>query len=150
MLIELAQEGYTNLIGVDYSAQAVQLATNIAKDQKFSDQIQYKAVDMVKEDDNSELDELGTFRVVHDKGTYDAISLNPDNSKEKRLAYLRNVVRLMEDDSYFIITSCNWTEDELKVSFEDFFNLVYIIPSPQFRFGGKVGSVVSSAVFQKK
>lgn len=150
MLIELAQEGYKKLVGVDYSLQAVQLATSIAKDHKFSDYIEYKVVDMILEEGNTELEALGLFKVAHDKGTYDAISLNPEDAKEKRLAYLRNVSRLMEDDGYFIITSCNWTEDELKVSFEEIFTAMCIIPSPQFKFGGKVGSVVSSVVFQKK
>lgn len=150
MLIELAQEGFTNLVGVDYSDQAVQLATDIAQKRGFSDQIKYKVVDMVKEEGNEELKSLDKFKVVNDKGTYDAISLNPENSKEKRMAYLRNVARLLAEDGYFIITSCNWTEDELRISFEDSFKQFYIIPSPQFKFGGKVGSVVSSVVFQKK
>lgn len=150
MLIELAQEGYTKLVGVDYSLQAVQLATDIAKDHKFNECISYSVVDMVKEEGNAELSALGTFKIVHDKGTYDAISLNPDHSKEKRMAYLRNIARLLQSDGYFIITSCNWTEDELSLSFEDTFQQFYVIPSPQFKFGGKVGSVVSSVVFRKK
>lgn len=150
LLIELAQEGYRKLTGIDYSLQAVQLATSIAADHKLSEVLQYKVVDMVLETDNHDLESLGQFKVVHDKGTYDAISLNPDNSKEKRMAYMRNVTRLLQDDGYLIITSCNWTEEELTLSFEHYFKQFYIIPSPQFRFGGKVGSIVSSVVFQKK
>lgn len=150
MLIELAQEGFTKLVGVDYSLKAVQLSESIAKDNGFSDSIQYHVVDMVKEEGNAELEALGLYRVVHDKGTYDAISLNPENAKEKRMAYIRNIVRLLTDDGYFIITSCNWTEDELRITFQDYFEQDYIIPSPQFMFGGKVGSVVSSVVFKKK
>lgn len=150
MLIELAQEGFTRLTGIDYSLQAVELARDIAKDHEFSDCITYKVADMVSEQDNVELELLGKFKVVNDKGTYDAISLNPDNPKEKRMSYIRNVAKLMQDDGYFIITSCNWTEEELTAGFAEVFAQFYIIPSPQFKFGGKVGSVVSSVVFKKK
>lgn len=149
LLIELAQEGYCQLTGIDYSLQAVQLASSIAKDHKL-DAIQFKVVDIVLETENHDLDTLGQFKVVNDKGTYDAVSLNPDNSKEKRMAYMRNVSRLLQDDGFLIITSCNWTEEELTVSFEEYFKQHFIIPSPQFKFGGKVGSIVSSVVFQKK
>lgn len=150
MLIELAQEGFSKLVGVDYSLQAVELAMNIAKDYGFSESIDYHVVDMVKESGNKKLESLGVFKVVHDKGTYDAISLNPDNPKEKRMAYLRNVLRLMTPDGYFIITSCNWTEEELRTTFQDLFVQEFVIPSPQFKFGGKTGSVVSSVVFKRK
>lgn len=150
MLIELAQEGFTKLMGVDYSLQAVELSQSIAKDHKFDNVIDYRVVDMVLNTDNAPLEALGRFKVVNDKGTYDAISLNPDNPKEKRMAYISNVAKLLEDDGFFIITSCNWTEDELAVSFAEAFTPFHIIPSPQFRFGGKVGSVVSSVVFHKK
>lgn len=149
MLIELAGEGYTQLVGIDYSEQAVKLATSIAVDHKHSEAIQYKVVDMIKEEGNVELESLGQFKVIHDKGTYDAISLNPDDTKEARHAYIRNVLKLMKDDGYFIITSCNWTTEELVVSFAGTFEKHCDIPSPQFKFGGKVGSVVSSAVFKK-
>lgn len=105
---------------------------------------------MVKEEGNVELESLGRFKVVHDKGTYDAISLNPEDTKEKRHAYTRNIVRLLEPDGFFVITSCNWTEEELCQNFEGTFEQHFIIPSPQFKFGGKVGSVVSSVVFKIK
>ena len=59
MLIELAREGYTKLVGVDYSQQAVELAERIAKDNELSEVIEYKVVDMVKEEGNVELESLG-------------------------------------------------------------------------------------------
>lgn len=66
MLIELAREGFKSLIGVDYSDLAVQLATEIAKDQNLSDVIQYKQADLLSEADVAA---LGHFRILHDKGT---------------------------------------------------------------------------------
>ena len=144
LLIELAREGYTNLVGVDYSPKAVELAENIAKDQDLK--IVYKVADLMNVESCKE---LGNFGIVHDKGTYDAISLCPDKPKEKRELYMESVRNMMEEESIFIITSCNWTEDELISSFEGKFKKVCSIPTPSFKFGGKVGSVVTSVVFKK-
>ncbi|XP_017486395.1 PREDICTED: protein-lysine N-methyltransferase mettl10 [Rhagoletis zephyria] len=147
LLIELAREGYTDLLGVDYSPNAIELAKQIAKDQELI--IRYEVADLL----NNELflQQIDTpFGIVHDKGTYDAISLCPKNPKEKREAYIRTVHSVMDEKSVFIITSCNWTEDELIISFVDKFLKKCTIPTPSFKFGGKVGSVVSSIVFTKK
>lgn len=64
-LIELAREGFKNLLGVDYSPKAVELAASIAKDQELP--IEYKVVDLLSE---KSMTELGTFKIVHDKGVY--------------------------------------------------------------------------------
>ncbi len=58
------------------------------------------------------------YDVCHDKGTYDAICLHPDNPLEKRAQYQTNVRKLLKDNGWFIITSCNWTKDELRAHFE--------------------------------
>ncbi|XP_065359677.1 EEF1A lysine methyltransferase 2 [Calliphora vicina] len=144
LLIELAREGYTNLLGVDYSPKAVELAQSIAKDQDLK--IDYKVADLMNVESCKD---LGQFGVVHDKGTYDAISLCPDNPKEKRELYMESVRNIMTEESMFIITSCNWTEDELINSFLGKFEKMCSIPTPSFKFGGKVGSVVTSVVFKK-
>lgn len=145
MLIELAREGYSNLTGVDYSPKAIELAQSIAKDQELD--ITYKVVDLLNE---SDVMALGRFKVVHDKGTYDAVSLHPDNSKQMREKYIESVVQLLQDDGLFILTSCNWTQMELVKSFGEVFDLHVVIPTPSFKFGGAVGNVVTSVVFVKK
>lgn len=171
MLIELAREGFTNLTGVDYSPNAIELSKNIAKDQEIA--VTYKVVDLLQD----QLD-LGRFQIVHDKGdykcdlltprnicntymniyvflhfiylgTYDAISLHPDDPKAKRGLYISHVHEMLEDNGFLIITSCNWTEDELIAAFDGYFIMSAVIPAPSFMFGGKVGSVVTSVVFQK-
>lgn len=144
LLIELAREGYTKLLGVDYSPKAVELASSIAKDQDLN--ISYEVADLMNVE---ECKKLGQFEIVHDKGTYDAISLCPDNPKQKRELYLESVSNMLTDKSLFIITSCNWTEDELLLSFNEKFMKTCTIPTPSFKFGGKVGSVVTSLVFRK-
>ncbi|XP_017076058.2 EEF1A lysine methyltransferase 2 [Drosophila eugracilis] len=142
-LVGLANEGFSQLTGVDYSPKAVELAQNIAQDNNLS--ITYKVADLTQLQN-----ELGTFDVVHDKGTFDAISLCPDNPKEKRALYLTTVEKLLRTaDSLFIITSCNWTEEELATNFGEKFVRHHTIPTPTFKFGGKVGNVVTSVVFKK-
>jgi hypothetical protein len=57
------------------------------------------------------------YDLVLDKGTYDAISLNPDNPQEKRTSYVRSLCHILRPNGLFIITSCNWTEEELRAHF---------------------------------
>ncbi|XP_072383097.1 EEF1A lysine methyltransferase 2 [Diabrotica undecimpunctata] len=140
LLVELANEGYKNLTGVDYSRNAVELSQQIANKQNLN--IKYLTCDILEG-----LPE--NYYVIHDKGTYDAISLS-ENPKENRLKYIENVHRSLMDGGVFIITSCNWTQSELDEQFSEKFSRFAIIPTPQFQFGGKVGNVVTSCVFKKK
>lgn len=142
MLIELAREGFTNLTGIDYSQAAVELAQAITEKQHLN--IDFLKFDIVTKD----ISNLGPFKIVHDKGTYDAISLCPDDTKTKRLKYIENVFKLLGENGLLILTSCNWTESELVKSFKGF-ELVQVIPTPSFKFAGKSGSLVTSVVFKK-
>ncbi|XP_004924194.1 EEF1A lysine methyltransferase 2 [Bombyx mandarina] len=143
-LSELAKEGFTNLLGVDYCEAAITLARKVAK-QNYPF-INYKLFDITTDD----VIALGQYAIVHDKGTYDAIGLNPIDPKACREKYIEQIHRLLLDEGIFIITSCNWTEEELVKHFSEKMKLKCVLPTPQFRFGGKVGSVVSSVVFCKK
>ncbi|XP_055379148.1 EEF1A lysine methyltransferase 2 [Condylostylus longicornis] len=144
-MIELAREGYKCLTGIDYSYNAIKLGTSIAKDQNID--IDFHLIDMLNTDD---VNKLGKFDIVHDKGTYDAISLHPDNPKVKREKYIENISAITNRSGFFIITSCNWTETELINTFQSHFAKFCAIPTPSFKFGGKVGNVVSSIVFSPK
>lgn len=144
-LIELAREGFTNLTGVDYSQAAVELAKAIAEKQELN--IDYHKFDILSEENISN---LGPFKIIHDKGTYDAISLCPDDTRKKRLKYIDNIWHLMNQDGLLVLTSCNWTEQELVRSFGDRFELIQVIPTPRFTFGGKSGSLITSVVFKKR
>lgn len=147
MLIELAREGFTELTGVDYSSNAIELSTRIAVDQDLN--ITYKVMDLLDENSIHEQLNDAKFDIVHDKGTYDAISLHPDNPAEKRSKYMKHVHKMISDNGMLILTSCNWTEDELCASFQSDFVKYKSIPSPTFMFGGKVGNVVTQIVFKK-
>jgi len=105
--IKLAEEGFTNIYGIDYSPPAVRLADSIAKQKGLL--INYSVVDVM---DKTQFNEI-KFNVAIDKGTYDAIALNPDDAKMKRFLYKEFLVRILMSDGLFIITSCNWSFDEL-------------------------------------
>ncbi|XP_045783339.1 EEF1A lysine methyltransferase 2 [Maniola jurtina] len=142
-LSELAKEGFTNLLGVDYCMEAITLAEKVAKSEYPI--LKFQVFDIITDD----VKNLGSFGLAHDKGTYDAVSLNPENAKENRRKYMEQIVDMLTDTGLFVITSCNWTDAELMRHFSEKMKLKCVIPTPQFKFGGKVGSVVSSVVFEK-
>ncbi|KAA0193426.1 hypothetical protein HAZT_HAZT009655 [Hyalella azteca] len=147
-LLELAELGFSDLTGVDYSEQAVALARAAAL--KATKKITYERADLAC-GAGPAVAALGRqFAVCHDKGTYDAVSLTPDTACLARRAYLGNVHRLLADGGVFVITSCNWTEDELLQHCDPYFVKLHRIPTPSFRFGGKTGSLVTSLVLKKK
>ncbi|PNF38446.1 hypothetical protein B7P43_G04017 [Cryptotermes secundus] len=121
LLVELAREGFINLTGVDYSQNAIDLAESIMKMQNLT--IRYEVRDILSIDDTVMSRE---YAVALDKGTYDAVSLHPEDSKEKREKYILNVWKLLKPQGLLVITSCNWTEKELILHFStsEFFPLI--------------------------
>lgn len=63
--------------------------------------------------------ELKGFDVCIDKGTFDAISLNPDNTKEGKTLYVQALKDALKNGGFFAITSCNWTKEQLLERFSD-------------------------------
>ena len=72
------------------------------------------------------LDETSTCPALHtqyeicvDKGTYDAICLNPDDPKGQRARFMASMDRLVKDCGLLVLTSCNWTVEELREHFKE-------------------------------
>ncbi|XP_042219637.1 EEF1A lysine methyltransferase 2-like [Homarus americanus] len=145
-LLYLNAEGFTNLTGIDYSQEAIELARTIAAEKKVN--IKYEQVDLINDEDKEKI-KTSEFDVTHDKGTYDAVSLCPEDPKSKRLSYIKAVHRITKENGLFIITSCNWVHHELIEHFSEYFSKEHIIPTPTFKFGGKVGTQVTCIVFRK-
>ncbi|KAG7170290.1 EEF1A lysine methyltransferase 2-like [Homarus americanus] len=108
----------------------------------------YLQVDLINDEDKEKI-KTSEFDVTHDKGTYDAVSLCPEDPKSKRLSYIKAVHRITKENGLFIITSCNWVHHELIEHFSEYFSKEHIIPTPTFKFGGKVGTQVTCIVFRK-
>ncbi|KAK7918334.1 protein-lysine N-methyltransferase EFM4 [Apiospora marii] len=108
--------------------------------------------------------------VVLDKGTFDAISLSSetDPATGRRVSenYRARVLPLVREGGLFLVTSCNWTEEELDKWFAGEqqqqegqsdeaeerswrFQQVGRVEYPSFSFGGVKGSTISSLCFRK-
>ncbi|KAI0127911.1 hypothetical protein BJ170DRAFT_581162 [Xylariales sp. AK1849] len=97
--------------------------------------------------------------VVLDKGTFDAISLSSATDSQGRRVnegYRDTVLQLVREGGLFLITSCNWTEEELEKWFvgitktgENGFEKVARIEYRSFSFGGVKGQTISSLCFRK-
>ena len=146
--VDLYKEGWTEVTGVDYSPAAVELARKVAEQAEC--QIQFEVCDTLEDLDTTESEALKKkYDIVVDKGTFDAISLAEKAVADKRV-YVANIARLLTSGGLLLITSCNWTEEELVCQLGDSFTHKETIPTPQFSFGGKTGNTVTSCVFRKK
>lgn len=94
LLLDLAELGFEDLTGIDYSPAAIELAKAVAEDKEVDHIIKYEAVDFLAEKETLEWcvhqaapgsdghGEPKKFKVMLDKGTYDAISLHQKNKAD--------------------------------------------------------------------
>ncbi|KAF2824898.1 methyltransferase-like protein-like protein 10 [Ophiobolus disseminans] len=140
------------MVGVDYSAQSVRLAEAIrdTKGEGYGD-IALHEWNILSQSPGTWVG--GGFDVVLDKGTFDAICLSQDTDAQGRRVcegYRERVEPLVRPGGRFLITSCNWTEEELREWFEGGrFSFAGKVKYPSFTFGGKTGSSVVTLCFQK-
>lgn len=147
------------LVGLDYSEASVELARRIQSSRQQSNAteedlrcIRFEICDLFDGEDRPWLDD--GFDVVLDKGTFDAISLNANPVTNDGFTgwqiYGERVVKLMRPGGFLLVTSCNWTEDELRKWIENP-DLVYHdrIKYPSFKFGGVQGQSVSTLCFRR-
>lgn len=136
--------------------------------------------------------ERGGFDIVMDKGTFDAVSLSdeglPDEQKgssgnvgeEERVkqdrkgiashhrriceTYPSIAMKLVREGGFLVVTSCNWTEDEVirwftgtdtvngsdKSNTKDSLYVWGRVEYPRFQFGGQEGQGVCTVCFRRK
>jgi 2-polyprenyl-3-methyl-5-hydroxy-6-metoxy-1,4-benzoquinol methylase len=145
LLIELAREGFIDLTGVDYSQNAIDFGESIMKTLDMT--IRYEMCDILSTDGSVMSRE---YAVALDKGTYDAVSLHPEDPKGQRENYISSVWELLKPQGLLLITSCNWTEKQLTACFNSKFCLLSVVPTPTFQFGGKRENLIFSLVLQKQ
>lgn len=103
---------------------------------------------------------LEGWDLIVDKGTYDAIALSqepvesgPSKGKLPSQAYPDRIASLVKEQGFFLITSCNFTEEEIKSRFsQSELGLEYhsTVKHPSFSFGGKTGTTVCTVGFRKR
>lgn len=146
MLFLLREEGgfEGEMLGWDYSATSVELAEQIANTKGLSETIKFETRDIL-----SHSDDPRNFDVVLDKGTFDAISLSGQEGAEE--TYVRKVETLVRKGGLCLVTSCNWTEAELRSWFEgEELEFHGKIDYPVFRFGGQTGQSISTVCFKRR
>lgn len=107
MVFRLLLAGYQNTTGIDYSHPSIDLARAIAKRRELGeDEDTFKVLDILK-DDGGKVE--NQFKIICDKGTYDAISLSDeilDDGSPLIKAYPAKVANLLQRGGVFLITSC--------------------------------------------
>jgi 2-polyprenyl-3-methyl-5-hydroxy-6-metoxy-1,4-benzoquinol methylase len=150
--LELYDHGFRNLHGVDYSQPCIDLAVAIANQQQK--QIEYWCCDILK--DGNKTIQKSMYDLVLDKGTFDAIALMPKTSEDEdgkphpHQEYGQIVANMLQPQGMLLISSVNWTEQELTELLADHFAFQSRIQYPTFRFGGKTGQTVTTVAFQKR
>jgi SAM-dependent methyltransferase len=170
-LVYLAKEyGFEQLTGIDYSEPGIGLAKKIVAKDEATQNINLQVVDLMDLEllfnNITQAEADYKFDLLFDKGTFDAICLNEDKSMRNK--YVAAVVAMMKPTSYFVITSCNWTQSEVIPMFESMSTfdtrakehtaLASLAPSsslklfktlkqPEFSFGGRSGSTVATVAF---
>lgn len=180
----LLEGGYTgSMLGVDYSERSIALARQLKEryaqnGSPFADagvqdnivtsfrNISFEVFDLIQQDPKKMTwwpAAEGGFDLVLDKGTFDAISLSSETymdteQNERRVGqkYPPLVATLVKRGGFFLITSCNWTEEEVirwftsTAGMEDVFEVYHRIKYPTFEFGGQKGQGVATICFRKK
>ncbi|XP_030643377.1 EEF1A lysine methyltransferase 2 [Chanos chanos] len=142
-LVELAKHRFTNLTGIDYATSSIELAKSILQEEGLG------SVKLQELDFLNECEELGEFDVCVDKGTFDAISLNPEHAEEKKRQYVISLKAILRLGGIFVITSCNWTKEQLLQMFSPGFELLEVVPTPTFQFGGVTGNTVTTLALKR-
>ncbi|KAF9648686.1 hypothetical protein BDM02DRAFT_3115005 [Thelephora ganbajun] len=158
LLFAVHEAGYNpkKIHGIDCSENAISLAKSIASGKETEDatSIQFTVHDFLTEDLPRDDTTSDGWDLILDKGTFDAISLgkkDEDGCAPYR-RYPQHLAALMKPGGRFLITSCNFTENELKSVFlVPEAGLVYHsrVQHPTFTFGGKSGSIVVTLAFEK-
>ena len=184
-LISLALERdvKARMVGIDYSVPSISLArqlwANMLKDhgtprQKMPASVEFAVFDVIHDDprkqtwwpvdlnESHETQKADGFDLILDKGTFDAISLSSDtvtdgNGKEKKAfeTYPSKVANMVRPGGYFLLTTCNWTEEEVLKQFlagemQGVFEVFHKIKYPVYQFGGQQGQGVASVCFRRK
>ena len=178
MLFLLREEGgfEGRMVGIDYSAGSVALCRRLAASKGFPHLnseggkgggekgergMEFTKWDILHSPPPPSWTQPG-FDVVLDKGTFDAISLSAETDEHGRRVcegYRDRVEALVRRGGVVVVTSCNWTEEELVAWFEgDEDNSVGQgglekcgrVKYPVFSFGGRQGQSVQSVVFRRR
>lgn len=158
LLFSIRDEGFEgHLTGIDYSEESVEFCKQIAVSEGYHDEnsISFKHVDFLN--GNEWKSKQQKWTVILDKGTLDAIALSSQlyGTKSGVEQYAHVVKELLTDEpsGLLLITSCNFTQDELisaitkgsRGKLQKWKTLSY----PTYEFGGVKGQTICTVAFKK-
>lgn len=180
------------LVGTDYSQKSIEFAHRIAASRvpPVDPPIEFLHYDIMSRPPAPgsphpllSAPNASGYDVVLDKGTFDAISLSDERLPSGRPlceGYRERILRLVKEGGRFVVTSCNWTGEELRGWFEgggegdageggdggeeggiggtgdvrDGGEWGFVFETGlkyrSFRFGGREGQSISSVCFRKR
>jgi hypothetical protein len=143
--------------GIDYSPDSVRFSSDIATEKYPESDFEFEQVDLLTKENQFLQENAGKFDVLLDKGTLDAIALNQDpldafGGRIGMEIYADQVSHLMHTNSILLITSCNFTEEELVkiITSNKDLGVWKKIAYPSFQFGGVKGSTICSIAFIRR
>jgi EEF1A lysine methyltransferase 2 len=171
-LLQLHLQGFRGrMVGVDYSTVSIQLAQELGKNQEGCENIKFEVMDIIRDQPHQqEGGPKDEFDLVLDKGTFDAVSLSGDvadastsplpksagNPERIHTLYPVRALRLVKPGGFLLVTSCNWTQQELiqwfttgKAVSSHAVSVWKTIEYPKFKFGGHEGQGVCTVCFKK-
>ena len=165
------------MLGVDYSPYSIQLARTLAQrydaassttgpaNNPCAADIHFQVLDLIHSNPATQPWWPGAFDLVLDKGTFDAISLSPETiaapdggSTPQRVCevYPAKVADMVKPGGFLLVTSCNWTEDEVVHWFTGShgavgrrFEVWATVKYPRYTFGGHEGQGVATVCFRR-
>ncbi|ODV85166.1 hypothetical protein CANARDRAFT_7815 [[Candida] arabinofermentans NRRL YB-2248] len=155
LLFTILEEGWKGeLVGVDYSEASIKFAKDIADANDLD--VMFEQSDILDFKDEFLVKNTEEFDLVLDKGTLDAIGLSDskygDNGELSAVdMYPQTVKNLVKKGGLLIVTSCNFTEEELSILILKYgdFKVWKKIDYPVFEFGGVKGSAICSIAFMR-
>ena len=143
LLVLLNGYKFNNISGIDYSYKSVELCKSKLNNLNITE---YK----IWEEDilTTPISEENKYELINDIGTFDVIYMNKQTEEYTKAIYYRII---KGEDSRFILTSCNCTEEELLEIFGTLFVKVELMKGYKvLQFGGKIGQNLTTIIFKPK
>lgn len=97
------------------------------------------------------------YRLVLDKGLYDSVVLatstegSQTKAKHFRDNYVKRTSQLLQPGGILLVATCCHTEEEMKQTIgKNVFDVLEVLSTPTFEFGGKKGHNVTVVAFRRK
>ncbi|KAI9565494.1 hypothetical protein GHT06_009286 [Daphnia sinensis] len=156
-IFQMYHKGYTNVTGIDKSPNAIKLATEISHQECVKVRLEVCDVLGPVPSDTPDSPLNKRYRLVLDKGLYDSVVLDTSTegsqtkTEQFRDNYVKRTYELLQPGGILLVATCCHTEEEMKKTIgKNVFDVLEVLPTPTFEFGGKKGHNVTVVAFRRK